>query len=66
MTGEIVLDEELEVLPLEGSKSGVWQYFGSLLQRENTPSQIKRRESKFGVRFWVAKKRSSIVEIRPT
>ena len=26
--GEIVLDEELEVLPLQGSKSGVWQYFG--------------------------------------
>ena len=26
--GEIILDEELEVLPLEGSKSGVWQYFG--------------------------------------
>ena len=28
MTGEIVSDEELEVLPLEASKSSVWQYFG--------------------------------------
>ena len=35
----------------------------SLLQMENTQSQIKRRERKFCVRFWVAKIRSSIVEI---
>ena len=49
--GEIVLDEKLDVLLLEGSKSGVWEYFGFFCYR-----WIKRKESKFCVRFWVAKK----------
>ena len=61
--GEI---EELEVIPLEGSRLVYGKYLVPLLQMENTQTQIKRRESKFCVRFWVAKKRSSIVEIHPT
>ena len=45
--GEIVLDEELEVFPLEGSKSGVWQYFGFLATdgEYSEPDKKMRKEA---------------------